>query len=126
MSNQHPAAPLGLNAVGKPYGANYDPHYRMKFKPRTGHLRGPYPSTMKFIGDPEPAEDIKRKYARARMPRLKPAPLLAELEPSPEEMRLDHRYRMLRRAEADLQKMLRRIEAALQGLKAQLCHGETQ
>jgi hypothetical protein len=27
-----PAAPLGLNAVGKPYGANFDPNYRMKYR----------------------------------------------------------------------------------------------
>jgi len=24
--------PVGLNAVGKPYGANYDPNYRMKYR----------------------------------------------------------------------------------------------
>jgi len=26
------AKPLGLNAVGKPYGANYDPNYRMRYR----------------------------------------------------------------------------------------------
>jgi len=26
------AKPLGLNAVGKPYGANFDPNYRMKYR----------------------------------------------------------------------------------------------
>lgn len=27
-------APLGLNAVGKPYSSQYNPNYRMKYKPR--------------------------------------------------------------------------------------------
>ena len=26
--------PLGLNAVGKPYSASYDPNYKMKYRPR--------------------------------------------------------------------------------------------
>lgn len=26
--------PLGLNAVGKPYGENYDPNYKMKYRPK--------------------------------------------------------------------------------------------
>ena len=26
------AAPLGLNAVGKPYGANFDPNYKMRYR----------------------------------------------------------------------------------------------
>lgn len=32
----------GLNAVGKPYSPQYDPHYRMKHKPTTAHLLKPY------------------------------------------------------------------------------------
>jgi hypothetical protein len=43
--------PLGLNAVGKPYSASYDPKYRLKYKPSYGHLRWPYPTTMRFVGD---------------------------------------------------------------------------
>ena len=43
---------LGLNAVGKPYGANYDQNYRMRHKPSYAHLRWPYPFTMQFVGDP--------------------------------------------------------------------------
>jgi hypothetical protein len=43
---------MKLNAVGKPYGANYDPNYRLKYKPSYGHLRYPYPFTMRFVGDP--------------------------------------------------------------------------
>jgi hypothetical protein len=50
MSQRENKRPL-LNAVGKPYGENYDPHYKLRHKPRTGHLRHPYPSTMKFVGD---------------------------------------------------------------------------
>jgi len=44
--------PLGLNAVGKPFSANYDPNYRLKHKPSYGHLRWPYPATMRFVDDP--------------------------------------------------------------------------
>src|SRR5262245_40519497 len=40
------------NAVGKPYGANYDPNHRMNHKPSYGHLCAPYPTTMRFVGDP--------------------------------------------------------------------------
>jgi hypothetical protein len=51
VSRQRVEKPLGLNAVGKPYGANYDPHYKMNHKPSYGHLRWPYPTTMRFVGD---------------------------------------------------------------------------
>jgi hypothetical protein len=40
-----------LNAVGKPFSPSYGPKYRLKFKPRTGHLFAPYPTTMRFVGD---------------------------------------------------------------------------
>jgi hypothetical protein len=64
--------PNGLNAVGKPYGVNFDPHYKLKHKPSYAHLRSPYPSTMKFVGeDPKPINHRKRNIRRP-----KPAPLL--------------------------------------------------
>jgi transcriptional regulator with XRE-family HTH domain len=46
--------PLGLNAVGKPYSPQYDPKYRRRYKPSYGHLRLPYPSTMRFVEDASP------------------------------------------------------------------------
>jgi hypothetical protein len=61
----------GLNAVGKPYGANYDPNYKMKHKPSYGHLRGSYGPNMKFVGEPS-----KGVTPRTRIPRPKPTPLL--------------------------------------------------
>jgi hypothetical protein len=43
------APPLGLNAVGKPYGANYDPNYRMRI-PRTtvARLYKPMPADTRW------------------------------------------------------------------------------
>jgi hypothetical protein len=43
-----------LNAVGKPYSPQYDPKYRIKHKPRTGHLFFPYSRCMRFVGEPAP------------------------------------------------------------------------
>jgi hypothetical protein len=40
-----------LNAVGKPFSASYDPNYRLKHSVSTGHLRWPYPTTMRFVDD---------------------------------------------------------------------------
>jgi hypothetical protein len=51
-SRQRNGKPLGLNAVGKPFGASYDPNYRLKYKPSSAHLRWPNPTTMRFVGDP--------------------------------------------------------------------------
>jgi hypothetical protein len=31
-----------LNAIGKPYGANYDRSYRMRYRPTLAHLSKPY------------------------------------------------------------------------------------
>jgi hypothetical protein len=62
------AAPLGLNAVGKPFSPQYDPNYRLRYKPSYGHLRLPYPTTMRFVGDPP------RKAERIRGHRRKSAP----------------------------------------------------
>jgi hypothetical protein len=69
-THQHNGKPLGLNAVGKPYGANYDPNYRMNHKPSYGHLRSPYRPGMKFVGEP-PIADNPRLHVR----RPRPAPL---------------------------------------------------
>jgi hypothetical protein len=56
--------PLGLNAVGKPFSPQYDPNYRMKYKPSNGHLRAPYGSEMRFVGDPPKTNDERRKHRR--------------------------------------------------------------
>jgi hypothetical protein len=53
-----------LNAVGKPYSPQFDPKYKLKHKPRTGHLRWPYSVNMRFVGDPAPKDPTPR-YARA-------------------------------------------------------------
>jgi hypothetical protein len=45
---------LGLNAVGKPYSPQYDPNYKLRYRPSYGHLRWPYPSSMRFVGDKLP------------------------------------------------------------------------
>jgi hypothetical protein len=45
-----------FNAVGKPYSPQYDPNYKLRHKPSRAHLRWPYPSTMRFVGD-EPPKD---------------------------------------------------------------------
>src|SRR5262245_33205452 len=72
-TNNKATTPLGLNAVGKPYSENYDPHYRMNYRPSYGHLRSPYPATMKFIGDPP-----KTGEGRVRIRLSRPAPLLLD------------------------------------------------
>jgi hypothetical protein len=54
---------LKMNAVGKPYSANYDPRYRLKYKPSYGHLRAPYPTTMRFVDDP-PNYDLNLRCFR--------------------------------------------------------------
>jgi len=70
-TRQRGERPLGLNAVGRPYGENYDPNYKMRHKPSYGHLRQPYGPSMRFVGDP-PKTDERRR--RRRQPQL--APLL--------------------------------------------------
>ena len=45
-----------LNAVGKPYSPQYDPNYKLRHKPSRAHLRWPYPSTMRFVGDKPPKD----------------------------------------------------------------------
>jgi hypothetical protein len=42
-----PKAALGLNAIGKPYGSNFDPNYRVKHKTSTAHLFKPYGDNMR-------------------------------------------------------------------------------
>jgi hypothetical protein len=61
-----------LNAIGKPFGANYDPAYRLRHKPSYGHLRAPYPATMKFVGEESKAVNPRKRNTR----RPKPVPLL--------------------------------------------------
>jgi hypothetical protein len=40
---------VGLNAVGKPYGASYDPNYRMRYRPSMAHLFKPYGRYMRWV-----------------------------------------------------------------------------
>lgn len=49
-------ATLGLNAIGKPYGANFDPNYRIR-TPLTSirRLSAPYSGNMRFVPDPPAA-----------------------------------------------------------------------
>lgn len=65
----------GLNAVGKPHNASYDPEYRLHVPPRIGRLRKPYGSSMRFVGDDQ---STSNKGRRGRRPR--PAPLLELLD----------------------------------------------
>ena len=47
-----PQRPDGLNAVGKPYGANDDPNYKLKgVGASIGRLYAPYGPSMRFVGD---------------------------------------------------------------------------
>ena len=64
-----------LNAIGRPYGENFDPNYRMNYRPSYGHLRHPYGSSMRFVDDPVPKADNGRRPSRRQPP---PAPLLDE------------------------------------------------
>jgi len=58
------------NAVGKSYGATYDPDYKLRASPtKIGRLRRPYGPSMRFVGE-QPRE------TRRRMRRPRPAPLL--------------------------------------------------
>jgi hypothetical protein len=76
-----------LNAVGRPYGANYDPDHKMNYKgPGPARLRAPYNyKYMRFVGDP-PAAEPKRYERKRKSP---PAPLLysphAVREPAPKD-----------------------------------------
>jgi len=61
---------MKLNAVGKPYGANYDPNYRLKHVTSTAHLRFTY-ARIKFVGEPE-RSDIWRLHPERKLPKSKP------------------------------------------------------
>jgi hypothetical protein len=64
--------PLGLNAVGKPYGANYDPNYKLSgVYGKPARLSAPYSREMRFVGDPP--RTVKHRRQRKLPP---PAPLL--------------------------------------------------
>src|SRR5262245_45342918 len=65
------APPLGLNAVGKPYSASYDPNYRLKYVTSTGHLRLPY-LRIKFVGEEvREAPNGRQQPNRRQQPKLK-------------------------------------------------------
>jgi hypothetical protein len=65
-------APPSVNAVGKPFSPQYDPHCRLKHRVSYGHLRLPYPTTMRFVGDPPPnTEKIRGRRRKGAL-----APLL--------------------------------------------------
>jgi hypothetical protein len=93
----------GLNAVGKPFGANYDPHYKLSFGgTKPGRLYAPYRRGMKFVGDPP-----KTESGRSRRRRPPPAPLLGDSENSP-----------ARKTEAALQAALKKTNELRQCLLA--------
>ena len=43
------APPRTLNAIGKPYGANYDPNYRMKYRTSLAFLYKPMPTNTLWV-----------------------------------------------------------------------------
>ena len=43
------APPRTLNAIGKPYGANYDPNYRMKYRTSLAFLYKPMPTNTPWV-----------------------------------------------------------------------------
>ena len=43
------APPRTLNAIGKPYGANYDPNYRMKYRTSLAFLLRPMPANTPWV-----------------------------------------------------------------------------
>jgi hypothetical protein len=98
---------LGLNAVGKPFSPQYDPNYRMNYKPSYGHLRWPYPTTMRFVDDP-PRTDAPRTL---KLKRLKPVPLLGDHDPL-----LEH----VAKTQAAAQAQIKAQAKALKNLKAHL------
>jgi len=47
------SAPSGPNAIGKPYGANYDPNHKLRTQPtKIGRLYTPYPASMRWVEAP--------------------------------------------------------------------------
>jgi hypothetical protein len=38
-----------LNAIGKPYSPQYDPNYRMRYRPSMAHLFKPYGRYMQWV-----------------------------------------------------------------------------
>ena len=73
----------GLNAVGKPYGENFDPHYKNRAsKTSLGRLYAPYGQDMRFVGDPPRSEQERRRKRRfSHRQKLSPAPLFGLPEP---------------------------------------------
>jgi hypothetical protein len=108
-------ATVSLNAIGKPYGVNYDPAYRLRHKPSYGHLRAPYPSTMRFVGDPPNYNPNTKRFigdvSPSKLKRLQPMPLLGDRDPL-----LEHVAKTQAAAQAQIKAQAR----ALKNLKAHL------
>jgi hypothetical protein len=111
-----------LNAIGKPYSENFDPNYRMKYKPSYGHLRMPYGPSMKFVGDDPAADESRRRY---RPP--KPAPLLGGIGESPTELSIVTAIKLLLKIERKLEALqhatihkVEQVECSLQQVREQL------
>jgi hypothetical protein len=50
VTKPKPKAPARtLNAIGKPYGANYDPNYRMKYRTSLAFLYKPMPRSTPWV-----------------------------------------------------------------------------
>jgi hypothetical protein len=117
MRSFHPPAANGLNAVGKPFGANYDPNYRMQHKPSYGHLRVPYPTTMRFVDDPPNYNPNTKQFIGveprklSKFKRLRPVPLLGEHDPL-----LEH----VAKLQADAQTRIKAQARALKRIKTHL------
>lgn len=56
-----------LNAIGKPYGANFDPNYKLKgVHTSLTRLYAPYGSRMKFVGDSPDTEEPRGRRRKAK------------------------------------------------------------
>jgi hypothetical protein len=103
-SHQRDGRSLGLNAVGKPYGANYDPHYKLRgVYGKPAGLYAPYGPSMRFVGDPPKVD--KEHWRRRKLP--PPAPLLdGQLESNDGALNI-----------AAVNRLLHSIEKQLRGLR---------
>jgi hypothetical protein len=104
-----------LNAVGKPFSPQYDPNYQLRHKPSYGHLRAPYPTTMRFVDDlPNYNPNTKRFFgdvSPSKLKRLQPVPLLGDHDPL-----LEH----VAKTQAATQAQIKAQARALKSLKAHL------
>jgi hypothetical protein len=115
VSRQRIEKPLGLNAVGKPYGENFDPYYKMKYKPSYAHLRHPYGFSMRFVGDPPSKADNGMRRRRRQSP---PVPLLDDV--SALQKQLDVAHDRLHRAVLAVDKAIKKTDGLRQQLLAVL------